>query len=83
LTAEDSNPEDPPTTGVTRKYEFTIARGYISPDGFQKEALLVNGQYPGPLIEANWGDMISVTVNNNITGPDEGTSLHVSVSISL
>jgi hypothetical protein len=25
-----------------------------SPDGFQKEVILVNGQFPGPIIEANW-----------------------------
>ena len=29
-----------------------------------------------PLIEANWGDTISVTVNNNISGPAEGTAMH-------
>ncbi|KAI4154517.1 MAG: hypothetical protein LQ340_001632 [Diploschistes diacapsis] len=28
------------------------------------------------MIEANWGDTIQVTVNNQITGPEEGTSLH-------
>ena len=36
--------------------------------------LVINGGFPGPLIEANWGDMISVTVTNNL--PDAGTSLH-------
>lgn len=35
-----------------------------------------NGAYPGPTIEANWGDTIQVTVHNNITGPQEGTALH-------
>lgn len=38
--------------------------------------LLVNGQFPGPTLEANWGDIFSVTVKNRITGPTEGTSLH-------
>ena len=37
---------------------------------------MVNGQFPGPMIEANWGDTIQVTVHNQITGPEEGTSLH-------
>jgi FtsP/CotA-like multicopper oxidase with cupredoxin domain len=36
--------------------------------------LLANNQYPGPTIEANWGDYIEVRVHNNLT--DEGTSLH-------
>ncbi|KAL1877560.1 hypothetical protein VTK73DRAFT_8549 [Phialemonium thermophilum] len=68
--------KDPPNTGVTRTYDFTISRGVIAPDGYQKKVLLVNGAYPGPLIEANWGDSIVVTVHNNITDPEEGTGIH-------
>lgn len=30
----------------------------MSPDGYTKDVLLVNGQFPGPLVEANWGDTI-------------------------
>jgi hypothetical protein len=45
-----------PNTGVTRYYDFTVAYKKIAPDGVSKNGLLVNGQFPGPLIEANWGD---------------------------
>ena len=38
--------------------------------------LLVNGAFPGPLIEANWGDTIQVTVHNNISTTEEGVALH-------
>ena len=38
--------------------------------------ILINNQFPGPLIEANWGDTIRVKVTNNINNPEEGTSLH-------
>ena len=75
----NTNPyQTPPpiNTGVTRNYDFTIARATISPDGVNRSVILVNNQFPGPLIEANWGDMISVRVNNQITGPEEGTSIH-------
>ncbi|KAM0521826.1 hypothetical protein ACHAPE_002388 [Trichoderma viride] len=65
-----------PNTGVIRQYDFTISRGVIAPDGYQRNVLLVNGAYPGPLIEANWGDMIQVTMHNNISAPEEGTALH-------
>lgn len=41
-----------------------------------QQAILINAAFPGPMIEANWGDTIQVTVNNQITGPEEGTSLH-------
>ncbi|KDN46942.1 hypothetical protein RSAG8_04019, partial [Rhizoctonia solani AG-8 WAC10335] len=45
-----------------------------APDGFYRQMLVVNGQYPGPTIEANEGDTIIVHVKNRI--PRVGTSLH-------
>jgi len=74
-TAENTNYYDVvPNTGVTRNYDFTVSRQTIAPDGVEKPSLLVNGAFPGPLIEANWGDWISVTLHNDLD--DEGTSLH-------
>ncbi|KAI7065400.1 multicopper oxidase [Hortaea werneckii] len=67
---------DVPVTNVTRAYDFTISRGRISADGVLRDVILINNQFPGPMIEANWGDRIEVTVHNNITEPQEGTSLH-------
>ena len=61
-------------TGVHRSYDFTIARSTLAPDGVNRSVILVNGQFPGPLIEANWGDTITVNVHNALA--DEGTSLH-------
>lgn len=76
-TADNSNPyENSPTTGVIRAYDFTIRRGFIAPDGVNKSVILVNGQFPAPLIEANWGDTIQVKVKNEISAPEEGTALH-------
>lgn len=76
-TTRNTNPyTNSPTTGVVRRYNFTVARQTLAPDGFERPMIHVNGQYPGPSIEANWGDTIEVTVNNQIFGPDEGTSLH-------
>ncbi|KAF4446126.1 hypothetical protein F53441_10189 [Fusarium austroafricanum] len=63
-----------PNTGVIRRYDFTITRDNITPDGYALSTILINGQFPGPLIEANWGDTIQVTVHNEIE--NEGTSLH-------
>ncbi|KAI1324925.1 multicopper oxidase [Xylariaceae sp. FL0255] len=66
-----------PFTGVTRYYNFNISRGVIAPDGYEKSVILVNGQFPGPLIEANWGDSIQVQVYNDIeTEQQEGTAIH-------
>lgn len=69
-----------PDTGVTRSYDFHVSYGVIAPDGVQKNGLLVNNQFPGPMIEANWGDWIEVKVTNDLPAESqdqgEGTSLH-------
>jgi hypothetical protein len=39
---------------VIRAYDFTIKREKKAPDGYLKNVLVINGQFPGPLIEANW-----------------------------
>ncbi|KAI0835501.1 putative multicopper oxidase [Hypoxylon sp. FL0890] len=78
MMAKTNNPyTDAPQTGITRRYEFNISRGVIAPDGYEKRVILVNDQFPGPLIEANWGDYIEVKVTNSITDePPEGTAIH-------
>ncbi|PHH77561.1 hypothetical protein CDD80_493 [Ophiocordyceps camponoti-rufipedis] len=67
---------DYPRTGVIRRYDWVVTRETIAADGFVKPALLVNGQFPGPTIEANWGDTIQVTVHNALRDPGEGVSMH-------
>ncbi|KAK4204973.1 multicopper oxidase-domain-containing protein [Triangularia verruculosa] len=57
-----------------REYEFNITHGLAAPSGVQKKMVLVNGQSPGPLIEANTGDIVRVKVNNHL--PDESTAIH-------
>lgn len=76
ITTTNANPyKSCPLTGATRSYDFTIAECNIRPDGVEtKKAVCVNGQFPGPLIEANYGDMIRVKVTNKLH--DEGTSMH-------
>ncbi|PWZ01753.1 hypothetical protein BCV70DRAFT_157850 [Testicularia cyperi] len=60
-------------TPQTREYEFDVAFGEDAPDGFSKKRILINGQSPGPAIEANEGDTVIIKVNNNM---DVGTSVH-------
>ncbi|OCK84645.1 multicopper oxidase [Lepidopterella palustris CBS 459.81] len=63
-----------PKTCNTVYYTFDITNTTVAPDGITREALLVNGQMPGPTIEVNWGDTVVVTVNNKMT--NNGTSIH-------
>ncbi|CAG8756512.1 29621_t:CDS:1, partial [Racocetra persica] len=44
-----------------------------SPDGFKRDIYLINGQFPGPLIEANRDDTIVLNVKNEL---DEDTTIH-------
>ncbi|KAI7717496.1 laccase-like multicopper oxidase, partial [Hortaea werneckii] len=78
--AKNCNPYDVnaiPNTGVTRQYDWTVTNTTLAPDGVELPLLVVNGQFPGPTIEANWGDWIEVTVHNQLTGEyEEGTSIH-------
>ena len=78
LTAENNNPytQPLPETGNTSTYTFVIERKILAPDGQQKPMIVINGAFPGPTIEANYGDTIIVNVQNRITEPAEGTSLH-------
>jgi len=76
ITTTNANPyKSCPNTGSVRYYDFTVAECNIRPDGVEtKRAVCVNGQYPGPLLEANYGDTIQVKVTNKLKG--EGTSMH-------
>ncbi|KAL9097158.1 MAG: hypothetical protein Q9165_000585 [Trypethelium subeluteriae] len=64
-----------PTTGNTVSYNLEITNTTCNPDGNgARTCLLINKQYPGPTITANWGDTISVTVKNSMQ--DNGTGIH-------
>ncbi|KAK5654321.1 hypothetical protein OQA88_7499 [Cercophora sp. LCS_1] len=66
-----------PETGVTREYTFTLTEvdNYVGADGQVKEkAMLINDQFPGPTVVADWGDLVKITVINNLR--HNGTSIH-------
>jgi hypothetical protein len=80
-TAGASQPTSAPqpvcTNGPTSRtvtYEWTITNMTMAPDGFSRSVFAINGQYPGPAIEANWGDYVQITVKNQM--PNNGTSIH-------
>jgi Multicopper oxidase len=64
-----------PNTGRTLTFNWEITNTTCDPDGNgPRVCLLVNNQYPGPTIIANWGDTIVVNVKNSM--PNNGTSIH-------
>ena len=61
--------------GVDRHYEFEITDGWWNTDGLNSTGMkLVNAQYPGPWVQACWGDRIIVNVTNKLA--HNGTAIH-------
>ncbi|CAG8442630.1 2338_t:CDS:2 [Diversispora eburnea] len=65
----DPLPKLTDSSPTTRSYEFELRKENLSPDGFERTVWTVNGQYPGPLIQANKGDRIVFKVTNNFGEP--------------
>ncbi|KAF2436781.1 hypothetical protein EJ08DRAFT_2725 [Tothia fuscella] len=58
---------------MTRNFHWVIEDAIRNPDGVYRPMVLVNQQFPGPLIECNEGDTIIVEVENKATN---ATSIH-------
>ncbi|SPO07734.1 related to laccase precursor [Cephalotrichum gorgonifer] len=58
-------PSRPCTLGP-RKFELTLEWKKHAPDGFERDMILVNGQFPGPLLEITEGDDVEVLVHNKL-----------------
>ncbi|KAJ7795666.1 laccase [Mycena olivaceomarginata] len=58
--------------------DLTLTNGDVAPDGFTRQAVLVNGQVPGPLIVANKGDEFNLNVVDQLTNETMllSTSIH-------
>ncbi|CAD0081465.1 unnamed protein product [Aureobasidium vineae] len=64
-----------PTTGKTVPYNLEITETTCNPDGNGAiPCFLINGVQPGPVITANWGDTLSITVKNSLK--NNGTGMH-------
>jgi len=62
-TSTDYEDFSPP--GVTREYWLNVSVKAIAPDGFLKETGIVfNNTFPGPVLQACWGDTMKVHVTN-------------------
>jgi FtsP/CotA-like multicopper oxidase with cupredoxin domain len=63
----DYEADTPAGNVVSYNWEITEHRDWIGPDGVQKDLVqLINGQLPGPVLHASWGDTISVTITNKL-----------------
>ncbi|KAF2998521.1 hypothetical protein E8E13_004478 [Curvularia kusanoi] len=60
--------------GKTVTYNFDIGWVTAAPDGYSRQVIGINGQWPVPMIEANVGDTIVVNARNSLG--NQATSLH-------
>ena len=58
----------------TQHLNWTVTSGIRTPDGVAKLVYVINGQFPGPNIEARAGDRLEINVHNNLT--EEGLAIH-------
>ncbi|KAF8594746.1 laccase-4 [Ceratobasidium sp. AG-I] len=67
-----------PALGATVDYDFNISNVNLSPDGFERSVVAVNGLIPGTLITANKGDTLRVNVTNQLTDSSmrRSTTIH-------
>ncbi|MBE3042709.1 multicopper oxidase domain-containing protein [Candidatus Bathyarchaeota archaeon] len=49
-----------------RKFELTLTWEKHAPDGFERDMIIVNGEFPAPLLEINQGDDVEVLVHNKM-----------------
>jgi hypothetical protein len=55
---------------------WNITSGYRAPDGVLKKIYLINGQFPGPLIECRTGDRLTIHVTNQLENAQDKISIH-------
>lgn len=61
--------------GRVREYYLELSESVLNPDGAGNVPVqLFNGSFPGPRLQACWGDQIRITINNTLSA--NGTSVH-------
>ncbi|KAJ6571032.1 laccase [Mycena vulgaris] len=59
----------PALASVGPTADLTLVNALVSPDGFERSAVLMNGIVPGPVIVGNKGDQLNLNVVNSLTDP--------------
>jgi L-ascorbate oxidase len=57
-----------------RIYKLVVSYGKIAPDSYLQQAILINGQFPGPKITAKKNDTLIIYVTNDL---DHGLTIHL------
>lgn len=61
--------------GLQAEYTLVLTNEWLAPDGYNTSRMLSISTCPGPLIEADWGDLLNINVINTLSNHN-GTSIH-------
>ncbi|XP_077246238.1 SKU5 similar 18 [Tasmannia lanceolata] len=53
----------------TINFDWTVSYSQMAPLGIEKQIIVINDQFPGPLLNATTNDIVNINVHNNITEP--------------
>jgi iron transport multicopper oxidase len=66
----------PASLAATLSYNWTVGFVTAAPDGFSRQVIGINGQWPLPAIEGNLGDTVTITLTNNLGTQSTGLHFH-------
>jgi len=54
------------TIADTANFKLELTWGKGAPDGYEREMIFINGQYPGPLLDVRQDDWVEIEVVNSM-----------------
>jgi FtsP/CotA-like multicopper oxidase with cupredoxin domain len=54
------------TRAGTSHFKLELTWGKGAPDGYERDMIFINGQFPGPLLEIPQGDWVEIEVLNSM-----------------
>ncbi len=66
----------PSSLAATLSYNWNIGFVTASPDGFSRQVIGINGQWPCPTIEGSVGDTVVINVTNSLGTQSTGLHFH-------
>ncbi|THU81232.1 laccase [Dendrothele bispora CBS 962.96] len=65
------------TSAADVNYVFDVDNSVVAPDGFERAGVIVNGVFPGTIIQASKNDVLHIATNNNLIDPNMRRSLTI------
>lgn len=66
----------PASLAATLDYNWSIDFVTAAPDGFSRQVIGINGQWPCPTIEGSLGDTVTINITNNLGTQSTGLHFH-------